>query len=167
VNQVYSREDRLRAQGNSMSRETSERLTCPSSQADVAGAVVFGIIGGSPEAPEVGYLAQAVGVSDEILALAGPVLPSEVFRIAGPCAAQACRHFDGQDCSLATKLVQLLPRAVDRLPACTVRSSCRWWAQEGAEACRRCPQVVTWMYHASDNCREAADPAKAAGSKRR
>jgi hypothetical protein len=52
-------------------------------------------------------------------------------------------HFDGHDCRLATRLVQLLPAVVDRLPPCHVRPDCRWWQQEGKAACLRCPQVVT------------------------
>jgi hypothetical protein len=38
-----------------------------------------------------------------------------------------------------------LPEVVDILPACQVRRSCRWYAEQGGAACRRCPQVVTMI----------------------
>src|SRR6266436_4777410 len=53
-------------------------------------------------------------------------------------------HFDGTDCPLATRLVQLIPAVVESLPACRIRPHCRWFLQEGSAACRVCPQVVTY-----------------------
>ena len=41
------------------------------------------------------------------------------------------------------RIVQQLPTVVETLPACQIRSSCRWWLQEGKAACYRCPQMVT------------------------
>lgn len=96
------------------------------------------------------------------MALAEPVSPTQVFRFAAPCAGNACQHFDGANCKLATRIVEHLPEAVDDLPECTIRSACRWWMQEGAAACRRCPLVVTESYGAleiSEPLRVAADPA--------
>jgi hypothetical protein len=29
------------------------------------------------------------------------------------------------------------------LPACSIRSNCRWFSQSGASACRVCPEVIT------------------------
>jgi len=132
---------------------------CPSAQPHTDGARVFGIVGGTPEHPRVGYLPQPIAVSDELLALAGPVSPTEVFRIGAPCAGDACRHFDGCDCRLARKLVQIVPAAGTSLPACSLRPGCRWWRQEGKAACLRCPQVVTELYAPTEAQRLAADPS--------
>src|SRR5215217_3649727 len=69
--------------------------------------------------------------------------PREVFRMAGQCEELRCTHFNGTDCKLATRIVQILPAVVDGLPPCLIRASCRWYTQEGKAACLRCPQVVT------------------------
>lgn len=134
-------------------------LHCPSAQPEVSGSVVFGVVGGTAEEPRVGYLKEPQPLTDEILALSGSVKPTEIFRIAAPCAKDACKHFDGADCRLAKKTVKLLPASVSKLPACGIRPNCRWWQQEGGAACRRCPVIVTENYRPSERQRQAADPA--------
>lgn len=116
---------------------------CPSAPPDVDGGVVFGIVGGSAEAPSVGYLTTSVPVTPELLARTAPVGPTEVFRSAARCAGKACRHFDGASCTLVARIVEALPVVVERVPRCSIRSACRWWHQEGPSACLRCPQLVT------------------------
>jgi hypothetical protein len=137
---------------------------CPSAQPDMEGSVVFGVIGGTVEEPRVGYLEQPLPVTEETLALADPVKPTEVFRFAAPCAGSACQHFDGSRCRLAQRTVQMLPAVVSRLPACRIRPKCRWWQQEGPAACFRCPLVVTETYNPSELLRLAGDPNSPANS---
>ena len=134
-------------------------VMCPSAQPHLEGAFVFGVMGGTVEERRVGYLPQRVPLTDEVAALAGPVRPTEVFRIAAPCAQGGCLHYDGHDCRLATKLVQLTPPVTRALPACAVRPDCRWWKQEGKAACMVCPSVRTTAYVMSDEERRASDPA--------
>jgi len=133
---------------------------CPSAQPDWADAQVFAVVAGTPERPEAAYLDQAQAVDAPLLALAGELHPSEVFRFAAPCANGGCQHFDGaaHSCRLAAKTVALVPMVVHKLPRCAIRSNCRWWQQEGAAACQRCPQVVTDNHHPSEAMRMAADP---------
>jgi len=122
------------------------------------GSVVFGVLDTTTEVPRVGYLVEALPVTDEVLAIAGPVAPAEIFRFGAPCAGRACRHFDGSDCRLATRIVKLLPPVVGGLPPCQLRPDCRWWQQEGKAACLRCPQVITETYDPPELLRRAADP---------
>ncbi|MBI2760481.1 MAG: nitrogen fixation protein [Chloroflexi bacterium] len=131
---------------------------CPSAQPEMEGSVVFGVVGGDRAAPRVGYLTEARPVTPELLALTGAVPATEVFRIGAPCAASACRHFDGARCTLATRVAEGLPIVADTLPACRLRPSCRWWQQEGKAACMRCPQVVTQSWHPSDVYERVATP---------
>jgi hypothetical protein len=133
-------------------------IVCPSADADWRGAVAFGIIGGTPAGPLAKYLPEPVPVTAELLKLAGPVTPPEVFRFAASCLNSGCVHFQGNACSLASRVVKLLPAVMDRIPRCAIRASCRWWRQEGVAACHRCPQVVTENYHPSAAMREAAQP---------
>jgi hypothetical protein len=124
-------------------------VLCPSARPEMDGALIHGVVGGTVEAPRVRYLAEPQVVTVELLALANPVLPTEVFRFAAPCAGAACSHFDGANCRLAQRVIQLLPDVVDNAPPCRIRPHCRWWRQEGVAACLRCPQIVSETSHPS------------------
>jgi hypothetical protein len=116
---------------------------CPSAPPNTQNGVVFGVVGGTAESPRIGYLAKPVPITEEVLASTTPVSPTEVLRSAGPCVEKGCQHFDGRECTLITRIVGFLPHVVKHLPACSIRSNCRWWRQEGVDACLRCPQIVT------------------------
>jgi len=142
-----------------MSKGTAKEIDCPSAQADADGARVFGVLTGTAEEHRVGYLTETVPLSDKLIALAGPAKPTQLFRIAAPCAGASggCKHFKSNACSLAERIVAGTPVVVNALPACQIRSTCRWFRQEGKEACFRCPQVMTDKSNASDYEREIAD----------
>ena len=130
-------------------KKSTETTLCPSSQADTDNAVVFGVVNGTVELPNVTYLERSQPVSEEIERLATPVKPTEMLRIASSCQEKSCLHFDGSNCRLAKRIVEQLPTITETLPACQIRPNCRWWHQEGKSACMRCPQVVTENYYAS------------------
>jgi hypothetical protein len=125
--------------------KSTRPILCPSASPHSQDAQVFGVVGGTADAPEVAYLPAPQPITDELLQLAKPVRPGEVFRVAAPCACRGCGHFapEGSTCRLAETIVQWLPSVVDTLPPCAIRPACRWWQQEGRAACVRCPQVVT------------------------
>lgn len=134
-------------------------ILCPSAQPDMEGSVVFGVITGTVEEPRLSHLVEPQPVTNELLALSKPVKPTEVFRFAAPCASKQCQHFDGSNCRLATKIVQLMPEVAAQSPPCRLRLNCRWWQQEGKAACIRCPQIVTETHHPSEQLQQAANPA--------
>jgi hypothetical protein len=131
---------------------------CPSSQPNIADARIFGVVGGSIERPEVGYLDVVRPISDGLVNMPQHIKATEVFRIATHCIEKQCQHFDGKKCTLVERLVIALPAAAANLPACAIRPSCRWWAQEGKQACLRCPQVVTATLAPSSEIVEIARP---------
>ncbi|MDT4329038.1 nitrogen fixation protein [Methylomonas sp. MED-D] len=138
----------------------SETLVlCPSAQPDWEGSQVIGVMTGSAEQPELAYLKEALPVTDEILEMAGPVTPGEVFRFSAPCACSGCGHYRSEQskCGLVEKVVRWTPTVVEQLPTCSIRSSCRWWLQEGRDACLHCPQVVTNDLNPSEDMRRASD----------
>jgi hypothetical protein len=116
---------------------------CPSARPEQAGALVFGVRTAEEAGVRIGYLSEVVPVTPALLDLAEPVSPLEVFRFAAPCAESDCAHFADHECGLVSRIVARVPVVVSIAPACAVRSKCRWWAQEGVAACRRCPQIVT------------------------
>ncbi|MGD1805064.1 nitrogen fixation protein [Dapis sp. BLCC M126] len=138
---------------------TAKQTTlCPSATPESVNGVVFGVVAGTPTAPEIAYLKQALPITEELIAKATPVTPGEIFRTAATCAESGCQHFNGKDCRLAMRIVEKLPVVVEDLPPCSIRRNCRWWQQEGKAACKRCPQVITDDYAPSEQLRQAADP---------
>lgn len=123
---------------------------CPSARPESEDSIVFGIISGTVAEPRVAYLKHPLPITDELIAKASPITPTEIFRMATPCAAKACLHFDGQDCRLAKQIAEKLPAVAEELPPCSIRRDCRWWKQEGKAACMRCPQVITDNYNPSE-----------------
>src|ERR1700748_3499903 len=105
-----------------MSKGSSQPLDCPSAPAPAEGPRIFGVMTGTPEAHRVGYLSETVPVSEKLLALAGPAKPTQLFRIAAPCANGGCKQFTGNTCTLAQRIVKGFPAAVNALPACQIRS---------------------------------------------
>ena len=127
----------------------------------MAGSLLFGVVGGgAADSDLVAYLKEPKEVTPDVVALAGPLPATAVFRFAATCAESACVHFDGSHCRLAGRIVHLLPPVVEVLPPCAIRSRCRWWAQEGRAACMRCPMVATNPADADDAMRQAAAPAQ-------
>jgi hypothetical protein len=129
---------------------------CPSAQPGMDNCVVLGVVQQDGPSPMLVYLNQPVPATPEILAMAAPLKPTEVYRLAATCAEGLCPHFDGTDCQLATRVVQILPAVVDALPPCIIRKNCRWYSQEGGAACKRCPEVTTVSYDLSAQTREVS-----------
>jgi hypothetical protein len=120
----------------------SKSLMCPSAEPDMDGSLIFGIVTGTPEQPELVHLPQVKEIPPELLTLESPVKPTEIFRIAASCVENDCAHFDGTRCRLIGRIVDGLPTVTESLPPCPIRANCCWWQQEGQEACRRCLQIV-------------------------
>ncbi len=137
--------------------------SCPSAQPEMEGARVFGVLTGAPDAPRVGYLERALPLDSELSAELAPVLegvsPTQVLRIAARCEEKRCGHFNGVRCTLADRIRAALPPVVEQLPPCAIRSTCRWYAEQGREICFRCPQITTLNVGSEDTVlREAATP---------
>ena len=137
---------------------------CPSAQPGMDNCRVLGVVQTDFQnevqqqgpTPRLVYLNELLPATDDVLALAAPLKPTEVYRLAATCAEHKCPHFDGADCRLATRIVQILPAVVDTLPPCTIRKDCRWYSQEGGAACKRCPEVTTVSYDLSPTAREVS-----------
>lgn len=143
----------------------SQSCSCPSSQPNQPGSSVIGIV--TPQDNDgmrVRLLPVAVPTKQLIDLVPPPVRPTEVLRFASPCVANACMHFDEGNCQLARRIVTELPAVTETLRPCAIRSSCRWFEQERAAACQRCPQVITEPYVASELMEQVASPVKKKGA---
>jgi hypothetical protein len=131
-------------------------MLCPSAQPGMENCRILGVVQQQGPTPMLAYLNQHVPATPQVLSMAAPMKPTEVFRLAATCAEHQCPHFDGADCRLATRVVQLMSVVVDVLPPCIIRKECRWYLQEGEAACKRCPEVTTISYDLSPKVREVS-----------
>jgi hypothetical protein len=133
---------------------------CPSAQPGMENCRVLGVVLSEVQkngfTPRIVYLNELLPATADVLALSAPLKPTEVYRLSATCAEHKCPHFDGADCKLAARIVNILPAVVDALPPCTIRKDCRWYSQEGGAACRRCPEITTLSYDLSETTREVS-----------
>jgi hypothetical protein len=136
---------------------------CPSAQPQMEGARAFGVVSGAPDARRVTWIERPIPATPELLATTAPVPPMRVMRFAARCQESACDHFDGHDCRLASRIVAMLDPVAASPPPCPIRADCRWWRQEGREACSRCPQIITETIDPPEVYERAATPEPRAG----
>jgi hypothetical protein len=119
-----------------------KELLCPSARG-APGALLLGVVGADGR---VGYVSSQVRVDEGFLAVAqAGRAPEKRFRFADRCVESGCVFWTDRSCHVAIAAVELVDAEADpgRLPRCTIRSRCRWYAQEGPKACAACPLVVT------------------------
>lgn len=120
-----------------------KQYSCPSAPASNPDNQVFGVILGEAKDPRVAYLAKGVALDAKRAVDRLDVDPGHVFRFAGKCANGGCAQFSDGGCRLGRDITAMLEPVVDTAPPCMIRSTCRWFAENGVAACMRCPQVTT------------------------
>ncbi len=118
-------------------------LQCPSAPIRSQDGRLFAVNRIEADAFITDYLPRAIPMDDTILAMTGDTSPEFVLRVASRCIEAACVHWSDARCNLVDAVIDdLLPSEVKALPRCAIRRSCRWFAQEGPQICRRCHQVA-------------------------
>jgi hypothetical protein len=133
------------APGVSVSLDDSGRdaKACPSSTC-AEGALLLGILTSSGR---IAYVQPPTRVDAEFVARAKERgHPERAFRFSSPCVEGRCPQWTGEHCGLG-ELVAKQAHDVQTsepagLPACSIRSSCRWYFEQGRAACAVCPTVV-------------------------
>jgi hypothetical protein len=124
---------------------TKRGRTCPSGRCE-EGAVLLGIVGSNGV---VGYVQPALPISDEFVEEARQRgEPERRFRFAQPCLEGGCTQWTENRCGVIDRVLSAKDASGDTtvtagLPECSIRPSCRWFAQAGARACAVCPLVIT------------------------
>ncbi|HEV2504223.1 MAG TPA: hypothetical protein VGV39_14190 [Mesorhizobium sp.] len=118
--------------------------SCPSAPAE-AGALLIGVVGSDGI---VQPIPTRLEIDSDFIARASKAgAPEARFRFAGRCVEGKCRQWTGNSCGVIEKvLAGMTDQAIDPaagLPRCSIRGSCRWYAQRGGDACRACIYVVT------------------------
>ena len=114
----------------------------PSARAE-EGALLLGVIGSGqsvsmlpePE-PITGELAEAIAAVDT---------PERQFRFANRCVKSGCNQWHEGRCGVIDLVMSFNQHLKEpaTLPACGIRTQCRWHKQTGSKACLVCPFIVT------------------------
>lgn len=115
--------------------------TCPSGRC-APGSTLLGIRG---PGGDLIYTPSMPPLDDELAAQFAESGGTGAYRFAETCVTTRCLHWDGASCVLATALIHGAREedAADAaLPRCAIRATCRWFFQEGRDACAVCPRVL-------------------------
>ena len=126
------------------SEDGGRQLTCPSARCE-PGATLLGVVEADGT---VGYITPRLTVDEAFVEQASRGrAPEKRFRFAGACVESGCAQWTGSRCGVIDRVLEggLLDDGAKAraLPHCSIRSSCRWFEQSGAEACGVCPLVIT------------------------
>ena len=107
--------------------------------------MLLGVIGADGV---VGYVSPSPTIDAEFVAEARRTGdPERRFRFSQPCVEAGCSQWTGTRCGVIDRVVQAGADAEyvseSSPPACGIRPACRWFAQEGVQACAVCPLVIT------------------------
>ncbi|WP_049565484.1 hypothetical protein [Nonomuraea sp. SBT364] len=118
--------------------EKAEEILCPSARCE-KDAILLGVLDATGR---LGYIRPALRIDDDFVAGAsGGRTPEERFRFAQPCVEGGCRNWTGERCAVIDDALES-GAGTDSLPACSIRRTCRWFAQAGLSACAVCPLIV-------------------------
>lgn len=126
-----------------INQDEQKSLQCPSSMA-TPGA---GLLGVRQEDGTIAILPQVLPVDETFIQIGqmDPVPLEQRFRFTNACIEKGCKQWNGKSCGVAKRVVRHMEKVntSNDLPPCGIRSSCRWYAQEGNNACKICSFVVT------------------------
>ncbi|WP_075835836.1 hypothetical protein [Deinococcus marmoris] len=115
---------------------------CPSSRCE-DGNLLIGIVTGTGL---ISLLPDALEVDAEFNRIAREGrAPEQRFRFASPCLGNGCQQWNGSRCGVIDEAIALAPiqEAAVSMPTCAIRAQCRWFKQQGVQACGVCPLVIT------------------------
>jgi hypothetical protein len=128
--------------GQADRRET----TCPSAPPET-GSTLLGVVVGPGQ---VAYLNPGVPATQQMIdGFVNSGIPIENrMRFSGPCMEHRCVQWVGKAgtgrCGLIDHALEALSITEDAatLPRCSIRATCRWFAQHKRVACAACPEVI-------------------------
>jgi hypothetical protein len=122
-----------------MARET---ILCPSSVC-IEGSALLGIVNA---AGAVDILPEPIPIDETFVTEAHKGRkPESRFRFTNTCVQKECHQWSGGACGVINRVQQFITieEQLQQLPACGIRSRCRWYLQTGAPACSACKYVIT------------------------
>ncbi|MCW3127801.1 MAG: hypothetical protein JWO03_3459 [Bacteroidetes bacterium] len=73
--------------------------------------------------------------------------PEERFRFTDVCKESGCKNWNKGRCGVSDTILEFKDSTgVDRNSThCSIRSQCRWFSQNGFDACRMCKYIITYV----------------------
>ena len=126
--------------------QVERETTCPSAPPE-PGSALLGVVMGPRQ---VAYLNPGIPATQEMIdSLVSSGIPIENrVRFSGPCMEHRCVQWAGKPgagrCGLIDHALEALSITEDAttLPHCSIRATCRWFAQHKRAACAACPEVI-------------------------
>lgn len=116
---------------------------CPSAPLS-EGAKLLGIVNSDNE---IDLLSEPLTIDTEFIDSASKGRPIEKrFRFVNKCVKNGCQNWVGESCNVVKIVLENIHKKywAENLPDCTIRNDCRWFGQEGVDACKVCTLV---KYH--------------------
>lgn len=111
------------------------KLTCPAAAQDDA-IDTFGFF--RSDEGRVEFYAELIPLPEVLRGDRETPNPIDRMRLSAPCLTRKCVHWTGGSCRLGNAVAEVGRRTQSGQPACAVRSDCRWFAENGGEACKSC-----------------------------
>ena len=122
---------------------SSNNHLCPSAPLNT-GAKLLGIVNSENE---IDILTSPIDVSQDFIDAASKGRPvEERFRFVNKCVKNGCQNWENNSCNVIKVVLDNMENKywADNLPECSIRNDCRWFNQEGANACKVCTLI---KYH--------------------
>ncbi|GAB0154786.1 hypothetical protein CHRYSEOSP005_00460 [Chryseobacterium sp. Alg-005] len=127
-----------------MEADSHSKKRCPS-YIGKAGAQLFGVVNKEGKVQFITPLT----VTEEFLRLnKGKSNLEQRFRFTGKCVEKGCAQWNSEEskCSLSQKVQDLgSVKRTKELSYCPIRTQCRWFHQDGKQACFSCNEVTRNM----------------------
>lgn len=95
---------------------------------------------------KVHILPQALSISEEFLKkIENSKIAVTDFRYSGKCMEGKCKQWGNGQCGLVANVLEKMNAIDTEIPNCPIRTTCRWYSQKGADACKVCEQVSYYM----------------------
>ena len=124
---------------------------CPSSRF-TKGASLLGI---KNEKGEMDILKTPIKITTEIHEQFSTTVakPEKTLRFVNKCVQSGCKQWTGTKCGVIDSILERVEEQYvkDNLPECSIRETCRWYDQNGSDACKVCPLVTTYTEFPFEN----------------
>lgn len=122
--------------------QSGNNKSCPSAVA-MPGAVLLGSVNADGT---VGFIETPIEIDESFMEMGKGLDLERSFRFSSKCVQSGCKQWKDGNCTVIQRIMNAEPEwhlQHAQLPACSIRATCRWYAQEGAKACSYCAYITT------------------------
>jgi hypothetical protein len=113
---------------------------CPSAPL-YPGSRLLGVVKGDKQ---VDILEKPIEIDEVFIEAAGKGKPAEQkFRFVNKCVKSGCAQWSEGSCGVIKRVLAVMEEKAlaEEKPDCSIRPECRWFAQEGYQACAACTTI--------------------------